>query len=52
MQDLGRIQPKPSFSNLLATPSFTSNCMAIMAHAMVSGSTGASFVKMSEGMQV
>ena len=50
MQDVARIQPKPRFSNLLATPPSASNCMASMAHAM--GSTGASFATMSQGMQV
>ena len=52
MQDVGRIKPEPRFSNLLATPPSASNCMANMAHAMASGSTGASFVTLSEGVQV
>ena len=52
MQDVSRIQSEPRFSNLLATPPSASNCMAIMAHAMVSGSTGTSFATMSEGMQI
>ena len=47
VQDDNRIQPEPLFNNLLPTPPSTISCMAIMAHSMVSGSTGASFVKMS-----
>ena len=52
MQDVGWIQSEPRFSNLLAKPPSASNCMASMAHAMASGTTGASFATMSKGMQV
>ena len=52
MQDVGRIQPEPLFNNVLATPLSVSNCIAIMAHPMASWTSGASFVMMSEGMQV
>ena len=46
------IQPEPLFSNLLATLPSARNCMASMAHAMLLGSTGLSFVTMSEEVQV
>ena len=52
VQNVIRIQPKPLFNNLLPTPPCASNCMAIMAHAMASGSPGASFARMSKGVQV
>ena len=44
--------PSHPVNNLLPTPSSASNCMASMAHAMASGSTGAILIMMSEGMQV
>ena len=52
VQDVGWIQREPLFNNLLPTPPSTNNCMVSMAHAMRSGSTGASFARMNEGMQV
>ena len=52
MQDIGGIQPEPLFNYLLTTPPSASNCIAIMAHVMVSWSSGASFTTMSEGVQV
>ena len=52
VQNVHRIQPEPLFNNLLATPPSASNFMASMAHAMASGFTGASFVTLSEGVQV
>ena len=48
VQDVGRIQPEPLFNNFLPTPPFASNCMVIMAHVMVSGASGASFVMSSD----
>ena len=52
MQDVSRFQPDAWFSNLLAPPPSASNYMTSMAHAMGTGTTGASFITMSEGMQV
>ena len=52
MQNVGRIQWEPLFNNLLPTPPSATNCKVSMANAMASGSTGASFARMNEGMQV
>ena len=52
VRNVHRIQPEPLFNNLLAMPPSATNCMVSMAHAVSAGSTGASFARMNEGVQV